>query len=86
MKRDRSKLCKWLSHNILVCGKWDILDTKMRCVSGSAAALPRPLPPPSPIPLMKNSEVSLKKIISKKSGENYQEIIPQIEKTVEKKP
>ena len=31
----RSKVCKWLSQNILVCSKWDILDPKMTCASGS---------------------------------------------------
>ena len=31
----RSKVCKWISQNILVCSKLDILDPKMTCVSGS---------------------------------------------------
>ena len=56
--RSRSKLHKvnkYLSQNMFVWGKWDILDPKITCTSGSAPHLPQ-----NPTSLLKNSEGSIK--------------------------
>ena len=56
--RGRSKFCKWLSQNILVCSKWDILDQKSH--------VPLDLLPLAPTPLMKKPGISKKNSHQKK--------------------
>ena len=56
--RGRSKFCKGLSQNILVCSKWDIFDQKSH--------VPLDLLPLAPTPLMKKPGISKKNSHQKK--------------------